>query len=207
MTELARVRGALFDALRAYGRERLELEFRVGHRAGGAFVPGVSEAAWRAVKARLDASPAFAVVVAHSTEHICDDGSGAAAKYVRPQGGQAYWMHKKRLADVDMPTRQAPWCCRASLSLEVVDPPGRPPPAKPAFQRQKERFSYVHRCWSVDLTRVVSNLPHQLDNDGVSYEIEVELKDTAELFSRPADNVLEWAWAIVNDLCAMPASS
>lgn len=196
------LRAALAQVLRTYGRERLELEFRLGHRTAGKFVPGVSEAGWERLKCKLDdGSLGHQVVVTDTRELICDDGSGG--KYVVDTATQrGHWMHKKRLHDLDMDT-ESPWCCRASLSLEVVDPPERQRPAPPThrFERHKQRWSYGFKCWSIDLTRVVSNLPHQLDNDGVSYEVEIELRDTAELFTRTLDDVLRWGWALVTDMC------
>ena len=199
---------ALTGALKTYGHERLELEFRLGHRAGDRFLPGVSQAAWDALKARLDEScgegKAFRLVTTDTRELISDDGSGGKYVIDNTGGARPFWMHKQRLWDIDEDTA-GPWCCRASASLEVVDPPERQPrpPASHRFERHKQRWSYRHRCWSFDLTRVVSNLPHQLDNDGVSFEVEMELADPSELFARPVPNLLEWAHAMIGDMCDM----
>jgi len=203
--DLAGVRASLARVLKTYGKDRLELEFRLGHRTAGKFVPGVSETGWQRLKARLDVPSAARqeVIVTETNELICDDGSG---KYVAAPDGSApgFWMHKKRLCDADIDT-DSPWCCRVSMSLEEVDSRDRqpPPPAAHKFERHKQRWSYRYACWSVDLTRVVSNLPHQLDNDAVSYEVEIELRDTGELFTRTMDNLLEWGWSMVQDMCNM----
>lgn len=199
------VRAALAQVLRTYGHDRLELEFRLGMRGGGAFVPGVSEARWEALKAQLDAGSLGAgVVVTDTRELISDDGSGG--KYVVDCTGArpGYWMHKKRLHNADFDT-DSPWSCRTSMSLEVVDPAdaARPLPTAHRFERHKQRWSYPWKCWSIDLTRVVSNLPHQLDNDGVSYEVEIELRDPAALFTRTTDDVLRWGWQLVTDMCGL----
>lgn len=194
---------SLRGIVRTYGHRRLELEFRLGQRTGGRFVPGVSETAWTALKQSLDASTSFSVATTTTRELISDDGSGG--KYVVPAEGPPFWMHKKRLMDVDVDT-ESPWCCRASVSLEEVDSPRankRPGPARHKFERQKQRWSYRYRCWSVDLTRVASNLPHQIDNDAMSYEVEIELADTSELFTRTRESVLEWGWKLVTDMCAI----
>lgn len=200
--DLGAIRARLAHTLRTYGHQRLELEFRLGHRTAGKFVPGVSEASWNALKSTLEKSKSFQVVVSNTTELIADDG-----KYVVPKGGgDPFWISKQRLCDLDMDTGST-WCCRTSMSLEVVDPPGsRPPPAAHKFERHKERWSFVYRCWSVDMSRVISNLPHQLDNDGMAYEVEIELKDTTELFARPMEHVLEWGWKLVSDACQFMAS-
>lgn len=199
------VRAALAQVLRTYGHDRLELEFRLGVRGGGSFVPGVTQERWESLKQQLDAgSLGEGVVVTDTRELISDDGSGG--KFVVDCTGAApgYWMHKKRLHDADLDT-DSPWCCRTSMSLEVVDPAdaGRPPPAAHRFERHKQRWSYPWKCWSIDLTRVVSNLPHQLDNDGVSYEVEIELREPAALFTRTADDVLRWGWRLVSDMCRL----
>lgn len=209
--DLSAPRATLFSVLKTYGHERLELEFRLGHRtAGGSFVPGVSETAWHALKAVLDRSPKFEASTSTTRERICEpDATRGAAKYVvtvHADGREsAHWMHKKRLSDIDADTGTT-WCCRTSMSLEEIDPPGaRAPPRAHKFERHKERWSYKHRCWSIDLTKVASNLPHQLDNDSLAYEVEIELADTTELFSRPVDNLLQWGWTIVNDVCRFMA--
>lgn len=208
---LEAVRAGLARVLKTYGRDRLELEFRLGHRAGGRFVPGVAEPGWRRLKDALDAAVASdssevaAVIESDTRELLCDDVSGA--KYVTETASDGgFWMHKKRLHDYDLDTGH-PWGCRASLSLEVVDPPESqapaPAPGAHRFERRKQRWSYRYRCWSFDLTRVVSNLPHQLDSEGVGFEVEIELRDTGELFARPAAEVLAWGWRLVGDACRL----
>lgn len=190
---------ALAGTLKAYGHERLELEFRLGHLVAGAFVPGVSAGAWEALRQALDASTSFDVVVTDTRELIGDDGG----KYVIDMTGQRppHWMHKKRLWHMDADT-DSTWCCRTAAALEVVDPPGRhqPPPGH-KFERRKERRSYRYKCWSFDLTKVVGNLPQQLDMEGVTHEVEIELADPAELFARPLPEVLEWGTRLVADVC------
>lgn len=193
--------------LRKYGHERVELEFRLGHRQGTSFVPGVSASAWENLNKVLDSSPDFALVTAKTQELICHDGCVPGGKYVihqpDPTGTHTpdpHWIYKKRLLDHD--EESPPWTCRTSVSLEEVSTT-TPAPSRHAFRRNKERWSYLHKCWSVDLTKVHSNLPHQLDNDGLSYEVEIELKDTTELFARPLEHIVEWGRSIAHDLARM----
>lgn len=198
------VTAALAGVLKTYGRERLELEFRLGQRVGTRFVPGVTEESWERLKAKMDASAKLEATQSCTKELIPGD---EGAKYVdTPSGTGGYWMHKKRLHNFDM-DQHGPWCCRVSMSLEVVNPPDvqGQSPADCKFERHKQRWSYVYRCWSIDLTKVASNLPHQLDNDGVSYEVEIELVDTAELFTRPMGELMEWGLRLVGDMCDMLA--
>jgi len=206
----AAVARTLAGVLKTYGRDRLELEFRLGQRSGGKFVPGVSEDGWQRLKDQLDASSAM-TCEASTTRELIPGNDGA--KYVVPcappgadQPAKPFWMHKKRLQDIDGDTRHAPWSCRASMSLEVVDrPAARQAPQDCKFERHKQRWSYTYKCWSIDLTRVMSNLPHQLDNDAVSFEVEIELVDTSEFFARPMEDIVRWGLRLVDDMCRMLA--
>lgn len=188
---------ALRSILKTYGRDRLELEFRLGHSSGKSFVPGVTPSAWTTLKTALDTSPAFRVHECHTDEHIC-----GAGKYVVPvqSSDTPHWVYKKRLVDQDSQTQSA-WACRMSVSLEERGDGA--PPTTYTFRRQKRRWSYVHKCWSIDLTRVTSNLPHQLDNDQESYEVEIELRDTTEFFVRRVDHIIEWGHMLVDDMCRL----
>lgn len=199
------IAAGLAAVVKKYGIDRLELEFRLGFKVAGKFVPGVSREGWTKLKERLDASAVMSsdVRVTKTRELITGDGSGG--KYVIDATGREppHWMHKKRLKDFDVDL--GAYSCRASMSLEVVDPPDKqqPPPAAHKFERVKERWSYRHRCWSVDITRVESNLPHQLDNDAMSYEVEIELRHPKELFTRPMPVVVDWGLTLAKDMCDM----
>lgn len=187
-------------AVSTYGHESVELEWRIGHRQG-AFRPGVGESAWSRLKAALDASPAFQRSYQDSVEKL---GTAASIKCIEHDGGQV-WVHKKRLADVDTNSASfRPWSVRGSVSFEEV---GSAPSTAVdlRYQRRKERWSYRSQCWSVDLTRVRSNLPNQLDSDQDVYEVEVELVDRGMLFERTMSNLVEWGWCIAKDLCTLMA--
>lgn len=179
------------SAVAKYGHDRLELEWRLGHRQG-AFRPGVGAEAWARLQRALDASPAFQRTHKETREQL-GDSSG-----VRCVDGTV-WMHKKRLADVDSETDK-PWSVRASVSLEVTE--AHPPKGvQLKYERRKQRWSYRHMCWSIDLTKVCSNLPGNLDDDQETYEVEVELVDPGMLFERTVENLVEWGWKIVGDVC------
>lgn len=195
-TPVATVASAVRREVLKFGHERLELEFRFGHSGSGAFRPGVSRAAWEGIKAELDSSENFEKEFVETREVI----RGSQKTVTDVSTGAVSVMHKKRLSDTDIDL--APWTLRASLSLEETDDdPAAAAAAKTgsAFTRHKKRWRYAHKCWSVDLTKVQSNLPHQLDTDEDVYEIEIELVDTEELFVRPADNVVTWGLQIARD--------
>lgn len=217
----AAVSTAVAGVLKTYGRDRLELEFRLGHRGrGGTFVPGVPEVAWTRLKDALDRSATRQenkignAVFTEARERIAGDGSGAKlvihastteeTQKTRDAEPKAFLMHKKRVSDVDVDL--GTWCCRASMSLEVVDtqqPHKQHHAAHFKYERHKRRWSYRYKCWSIDMTKVTSNLPHQLDNDGMSFEVEIELVDTSVFFTVPVAVLSEWGLQLARDMCAL----
>lgn len=191
----ARVR----STVRTYGHARLELEWRLGHLQG-TFRPGVGADAWRRLQHALDASPAFTKSFAETVEHM-GDGAPGLKRIHDVATEETSWMLKKRLADVDADAR-GPWSVRASVSMEEAEPAPPSPPPLP-YERRKQRWSYAHECWRVDLTRVRGNLPSQADEDRDTYEVELELADTGVLFERTLDWVLDWGWRVVDELCGL----
>jgi hypothetical protein len=198
--------GDLLRTIRTYGNDRLEFEFRLGHKTGvvgqkgggGGFRPGVDGDAWARLKAALDASKDWTVTNSVTTERIDSSGSKLV---LDASNAPVCVIHKKRLVDRDFAT-DSPWCARASLSLEEREDP---PPAglKHVYERRKKRWSYAYKCWSVDLTQVAGNMPHQLDDDQESYEVEIELRDTQELFVRTVDSIVGWGWGMIHDVCKL----
>ena len=64
------------------------------------------------------------------------------------------------------------------------------------------RFSYRHKCWSIDLTCVTGN-SRELDNDHPTYEVEVELADQGELFVRLATETVQWGLDLTRDMVGL----
>lgn len=185
-------------AVATYGHDRVELEWRIGHRQG-AFRPGVGRQMWTRLKDALDASPAFQKSQKTTLEKL---GVAAGIKCIEHADGSHLWVHKKRLADEDVDSR--PWSVRGSVSLEEVETA----PAEGVdlrYQRHKQRWSYRHRCWSIDLTQVRSNLPADLDDDQDIYEVEIELVDQGMLFERTVDHLVEWGWRMAREVCGLMA--
>ena len=92
------------------------------------------------------------------------------------------------------------------MRLEVVDtqqPHKQQHAAHFKYERHKRRWSYRYKCWSIDMTKVTSNLPHQLDNDGMSFEVEIELVDTSVFFTVPVAVLSEWGLQLARDMCAL----
>ncbi len=195
---MSAVLGQVLRALKEFGHERVELEFRLGHKAGRTFRPGVDAAAWAKLKAALDAGTGWTVTHSVTTERINSEGSKLV---LDANNDPVRVIHKRRLADTDFDETDSPWCARASLSLE--EPGELTEKIVTVYERRKERWSYAFKCWAVELTRVAGNMPHQLDDDAESYEVEVELADTREFFVRTVDGILGWGWDLVTDMCGL----
>lgn len=195
----------MWTAVRTYGHSRIELEWRLGHRQAG-FRPGVDVGAWTRLQTVLDGSAAFQKTFTETTERM--NNAGVKCIHDCATGAES-WMCKKRLADVDVDTDQA-WSVRASVSLEEsLEKNGDAPAGATAdmkYERRKQRWSYAHKCWRVDLTRVRGNLPMHLDEDRDTYEVELELADTGVLFERSLDWVLAWGWRLVDELGGLMAA-
>ncbi|CAE6461343.1 unnamed protein product [Rhizoctonia solani] len=89
-------------------------------------------------------------------------------------------VRKKRIANLDVhsPKQGVDW--RISVNLEE---PTSNPDGKPAHTRRKDRISYTHQAFKIDLTQVTSshNGPNQL-----LHELEVEFVNAAELLRHRA---------------------
>jgi hypothetical protein len=188
----------VWSAVRRYGHEALELEWRLGHKQGS-FRPGVGAAAWERLRAVLDASPAFTKSCADTVELL---PTGTNMKRIVANGSDT-WIRKTRVGDVDIDA-SGPWTVRGSVSIEEAVHPR--PACETMYERRKSRLSYRHHCWRIDLTRVRSNLPSHLDEDEDIFEVEIELADPGMLFERTVDNLVDWGWRMSREVCGLMLS-
>lgn len=192
--DLADVAKGVLRTVKNHGVEPLEFEYRLGHRSGVAFKPGVNAAAWTRLKDVLDRS--LPCTHAVTTERIDKNGSKLVTD---ADGAKVCVIHKRRVCHADLDVTGSPWCVRASVCLEARDDDGGG--VRHSYVRQKERWSYVVMdAWVIDLTRVHGNLPHQLDDDTESHEVEVELVDKKLMLTMTTRAIVAWGWSIVNDL-------
>ena len=194
--DLSAVANDVLKTIKAHGVETLEFEYRLGHRSGAAFKPGVNAAAWARLKHALDSS--LPCTHAVTTERIDKNGSKVV---VNADGAEVCVIHKKRVCHTDLDVSGAPWCTRASVCLEVKD--DNVVEGRHAYVRREQRWSYVTGAWVIDMTRVRGNLPHQLDDDSESHEVEVELVDKKQLLTMTVRAIVAWGWSIVHDLTAL----
>lgn len=91
---------------------------------------------------------------------------------------------KKRVADINVYAPNRPFDYRISINTETPMPPP-PEDSRPTFIREKDRLSYAHQNFNVDLTQVI--LPNNVRFVANSqpqepvHELEVEIRDSVEL--------------------------
>ncbi len=180
----------VLGAITKGGIETLELEWRLGRHGARGFQAGISEDAWTKLWNELNAS-GKPCVDSKVTERVI-----SGTKLVTTRDA-AWWKQKTKLFDFEDP----PYV-RVSGSAETMEqiPPGAPLPPVTAggFSRYKERRSYQHHCWSIDLTKVSSTT--DIDCDKWTFEVEIELVNKEELFTRPVENILEWGNQVALDM-------
>lgn len=174
-------------ALFEHDFKSVELEFRIGVRGKN----DVGEQRWAKLKSSLGKETSRTMTV----EKIVKN-SGVSSRYVTG-GEHPFWMHKKRVYVED--SCSTPWSIRTALSLEMTE--SGPPPQTWSFQRTKERFSFVCGAWTIDMTKVASVPPIDVDTEH-SYEVEIELTDHFEVFGKELSDVLREGRHIANDLIA-----
>ncbi|CAE6468991.1 unnamed protein product [Rhizoctonia solani] len=91
------------------------------------------------------------------------EGHGEKTRVTRDEktGKVAACVRKKRIANLDVHSPQQGVDWRISINLEE---PASHPAGKPAHTRRKDRMSYTHQAFKIDLTQVTSshNGPNQL---------------------------------------------
>lgn len=184
---------ALKNAVATYGHKRLEIEFRIGRIVNSKFVPGVTRDAFAKIQSHLESLPSTDI---NTTETMFRD-----CKRIYDHDTQVTTvLHKKKIHTTDVPGESL-WTVRASLALEE---PGelRDLEQTPhsVYERTKRRTRYTSKGWAIDLTRVASNLPDDLDSDSETFEIEIELLDVDALYTRTVIEVLHWGLKIANDM-------
>ncbi|KAH7108075.1 mRNA triphosphatase CET1 [Auriculariales sp. MPI-PUGE-AT-0066] len=86
---------------------------------------------------------------------------------------------KQRIANLNVlcPGSLADW----RVSVNIEDPVPQPSAARELYQRQKDRLSYVHQDFRIDLTQVKSQ--GDSEGDRTSHELEIEFANPVELMS------------------------
>lgn len=180
-------RDTLLEVLRRHGHHGLEIEWRIGRKLDREFVPGVSREEWTAVKNRMDAH-GFQKEELVTVEHVARDGY----KKIVYSDGRTTWMNKFRIAHLDAEE------FRLSFAKEqFLHEPPKQQHQTIVHTRHKERITYFFKIWKVDMTRVTSNDPDNLDNDMETFEIEIELADVGALFMYTVDHIVSWGEEVV----------
>ena len=187
--------GVIATTLLEHDYRSVELEFRIGTSRAGRFSSCVGHPRWtRLVDALKDkmGDP----VTTRSRERIVKNGDGTSSRYDELT---KMWTHKKRMGIDDVTTSSTGgWSVRACASLEYTDFT-RSAPVSWQHTREKDRVSFRTGAWTIDLTKVKSSPPTDIDGD-VTYEVEIELTDVTEFFSREIPEILARGRAVAGDM-------
>lgn len=191
------MRQAIVDALWHRGHEGIELEWRLGRKLNGAFLPGVDGELWNAVLAKYEKYDSRKTHV-DTVEYIHADNSRRTVE----RGKLDTWMIKERIVHVDADETEH-GCFRVSVAKEKpMHPPAHPAPLK--FVRHKKRDSFFFKIWRLDCTLVTGNDPNgDLDNDESRYEVELELADPDALFMYTMEYIIEWGTQLACETLAL----
>lgn len=190
---------ALKNAVATYGHKRLEIEFRIGRIVNSKFVPGVTRDAFLKIQDHLRSLPSQNI---NTTETIFKD-----CKRIYDHDTQVTSvLHKKKIHATDVESAMPPWTVRAAIALEEPGEIQELGAAHSVYERTKRRTRFTSKGWAIDLTRVASNLPDDLDSDSETYEVEVELLDVDSLYTRTVMEVLHWGLKISNDMVGFAAA-
>ena len=192
--------GVIATTLLEHDYRSVELEFRIGTSRAGRFSSCVGHPRWtRLVEALTDkmGDP----IATKSRERIVKNGDGSSSRYDELT---KMWTHKKRMGIDDVTTAStgtaigSGWSVRACASLEYTDST-RSAPVSWQHTREKDRVSFRAGAWTIDLTKVKSSPPTDIDGD-VTYEVEIELADVTEFFSREIPEILARGRAVAVDM-------
>jgi hypothetical protein len=194
--------GNLREVLHDQGHKNVEFEVRLGRVVNNMYVAGVSKAKFEHLLRMLEASPSFTKIEKTTLEKL----NGSDARFIIENGDEASgrWCYKKKVYATLCPEKEDGLVPRASVAIEGHDhTPPKPGSAPYKYHRLKKRTSFRYKCWSVDLTRVTSNLPGQFDNDEEIYEVEIELAGTEAYFVYTLNHLVKWAIHLLNELIAL----
>jgi hypothetical protein len=180
---------ALSRVLFEHDYRTVELEFRIGINGKN----DVGELRWSKLRKFLGKETSRSTTV----EKIVKTHDGTSSRYVLG-AGEPHWNHKKRVHTEDI--RSPPWYIRTAVAMEYTEP-APVAPVSWSFQRTKERYSYVVGAWTIDMTKVASVPPIDVDTDH-SYEVEIELTDRMEFFGKELGEILASGHAIAKDMIA-----
>lgn len=190
---------ALRETIFSHGHRNVELEFRLGRTINDCFVAGVSRTSFENIQKVLEKSAAFVRSEVTTLEKV----NGTDARFIITNGDEAHgkWCYKKKVHVWTGAPNNENMTHRASVSLEGNDR-SPPPPGSPPFKyhRLKKRTSFRHEWWSVDLTRVTSNLPGHFDNDEEIYEVEVELVGLDAYYIYTLEHLVAWGHQLLTEI-------
>jgi mRNA capping enzyme, beta chain len=190
----------------------LEIEFRLGkfQMMGGrkVFVANINQDLYKKILKKVGTGIENGLVRRTTcTEDYFGKADARTTKDIITQ--QTTTVTKRRIKNVDIDLKNSPFDIRLSVSEEVpLD--NRIVSADDAVRiRRKDRTSFLYRAFQFDLTEVV-DVPvsnggsHDKDDDQEAiFEIEVEIRDMEEAFSKPIKYSMEAGLLLCLDMIHM----
>jgi len=151
----------LFDQIKKYGAESVEMEFKLGK---------VTRHRYDAIRRHVAKDTRYRPL---NQSHERNEYNGTDARRVHTDDGRSFTLYKKRLLSIPFETG------KFDVSLER---PGEPSSARYTIFRDKYRESYcANDVWRLDITRIRTNDPQYADCDDELFEVELELILTSEM--------------------------
>lgn len=172
---------SLFDQIKRYGAESIEVEFKLGK---------VSRHRFETIRDRVT-KDSRCRPLAPTRER--NEYNGTDARRVLLDDGRSFTMYKKRLMRVPVDEGNM------DVSLER---PGQPDTsARYTIFRDKDRVSFlINDVWRLDMTRIRTNDPRYAESDEELFEVELELVFGEMMFYYTLDYALRMGLQLFTEL-------
>ena len=161
---------ALLNIIKEYkNKDSIEIEIRLGQIESGSFRPGLgSKIFYDKICTILDTNKNWKDVIKTQTEEIVNNGHKKITYKNCKKINKHIYIKKEKLKTIDLTYENTPYDLRMCVSTEIESTEK----FKIGIIRKKDRISYVHNDYRIDITKVI-----QIDNTVESeiYELEIEL--------------------------------
>lgn len=152
--------------------DNLEIELRIGQIQHDGFKPGLgTKDFYNKIKNTLDTCKTWTKVVNNKSEELCASGLRRITSFNNKKVMKHQCIRKEKILTKDLTYTGTPYDIRISVSKEVESEEK----IKTGILRKKNRHSYYHKDYRIDLT-IVEQIENGVSN--TNYELEVEFLNT-----------------------------
>lgn len=149
-------------------KDNLEIELRIGQIQFDGFKPGLgTKDFYNKIKNTLDTCKTWNKIVNNKTEELCTNGLRRITSFNNKKVMKHQCIRKEKILTKDLTYTGTPYDIRISVSKEVESEEK----IKTGIIRKKNRNSYYHKDYRIDLT-IVEQIENGVSN--INYELEVE---------------------------------